>query len=100
MSAEVGKSGTGGGSSRRRWLVAALVALLLPALVASCSRQHKDSDFLPTAPAVRGALVLVLSALSIPADGISTVEIVAQIDPQSDFRKVVFETDKGEFLAR
>ena len=75
-----------------------VVALLLLALSASCSRQHKDDDFLPTAPEVRGALVLVFSAQAIPADGVSTVEIVAEVDPQSDFRKVEFLTDKGSFL--
>lgn len=77
---------------------ASVVSLLLLALLASCSRQHDDNDFLPTAPDVRGALVLVFSAELIPADGVSTVEIVAEIDPQSDFRKVEFVTDKGTFL--
>ncbi len=66
---------------------------------AGCSRKHSGNAFLPSSPDFFGALVLSVSASSIPADGFSRVEITAQITGEADLdkRQVRFSTDNGDF---
>ncbi len=76
----------------------AIALVAISGLLIDCSRQHDNADFLPTSPIVQGALSILLSATELTGDGVSTVLITARIDPESDSRKVVFETTLGQFL--
>ena len=77
----------------------AVVCLLLVAL-AGCNRQVSTNDFLPSSPAFQDALRIVLAALSVPADGSSTVRVEAQISPDADTdkRTVRFHTTLGTWV--
>lgn len=77
-----------------------IVVLACAALVwAACNRRHQGEPFLPSSPDFSGALVLSVSASSIPADGISRVQITAQITgaADTDKRRVRFTTTDGDF---
>jgi hypothetical protein len=66
----------------------------------ACDRRHKSEDFVPSAPAFQNALQVFAEALSLPADGASTVKIEAQISPDADAdkRTVRFHTTGGSWL--
>lgn len=76
------------------------VVLLLLTAVTACSRRHESNDFLPSSPEFQKALTIALAALSIPADGASTVRIEAQISPDADRdkRTVRFQTTLGTWV--
>lgn len=81
----------------RKALVAAVCLLLV---VAGCNRKVDTNDFLPSSPAFQQALQIVLAALSVPADGSSTVRIEAQISPDADpdKRTIRFQTTLGSWI--
>lgn len=63
---------------------------------------YKESNYSPTDPQVTGALTLAPAdgTLSIPADGVSRVTLVATIaaDADSDKRVITFTTSSGSFV--
>ena len=73
---------------------------ILLTVFAACSRKHDSNDFRPSSPAVQDALRIVLAALSLPADGSSTVRIEAQISPDADADKRIirFQTTLGTWV--
>lgn len=84
--------------SRRHPAVApALLVAILTLCITGC---YEPDDHSPTAPAVRNALVLFVSADSIPADGVSSLVVTAKIDPAATTanRTLVFTTNDGSFV--
>ena len=82
------------GSSRKGLLLAILLLI-----AGGC---YKESSYSPTDPQVTGALTLAPAdgTLSIPADGVSRVTLVATIaaDADSDKRVITFMTSSGSFV--
>lgn len=76
--------------------------LLLAILLLVAGGCYKDSSYSPTDPQVTGALTLAPAdgTLSIPADGVSRVTLVATIaaDADSDKRVITFTTSSGSFV--
>jgi len=83
--------------SRRSLLPRTLFSVLAAALLAA-GCYHKN-DYLPTAPASAGALALSTAdgSLSLPADGVSRLTLIAKIsaDADADKRTVTFTTSTG-----
>ena len=77
----------------------AVVCILLTAIT-TCSRRHDNQDFLPSAPATQNALTITnVGEISLPADGVSTVRIEAQISPDANVTRTVrFHTTLGGWL--
>jgi hypothetical protein len=77
-----------------------VVVCLLLVAVAGCNRKVDTNEFLPSSPAFQDALRIVLAALSVPADGSSTVRIEAQISPDADAdkRTIRFQTTLGSWV--
>jgi hypothetical protein len=84
----------------RRLRALAATALAAPALFAG--RCYDKKDYSPTAPPTADALVLSTAngQLSIPADGISRLRIIAKISPDADAdkRTVLFSTSAGTLV--
>ncbi len=76
--------------------------LLLGILLLIAGGCYKESNYSPTDPQVTGALTLapVDGTLSIPADGVSRVTLVATIaaDADSNKRVITFTTSSGSFV--
>ena len=76
--------------------------LLLGFLLLIAGGCYKESNYSPTDPQVTGALTLapVDGTLSIPADGVSRVTLVATIaaGADSDKRVITFTTSSGSFV--
>jgi hypothetical protein len=76
--------------------------LLLGVLLLIAGGCYKGSSYSPTDPQVTGALTLAPAdgTLSIPADGVSRVTLVATIaaDADSDKRVITFTTSSGSFV--
>ncbi|HTG32105.1 MAG TPA: hypothetical protein VLB76_04190 [Thermoanaerobaculia bacterium] len=76
--------------------------LLLAILLLVAGGCYKESSYSPTDPQVTGALTLAPAdgTLSIPADGVSRLTMVATIsaDADSDKRVITFTTSSGSFV--
>ncbi|HEV7669766.1 MAG TPA: hypothetical protein VGS22_14685 [Thermoanaerobaculia bacterium] len=80
--------------ARLFFLVLALVAL------GSASGCYKQSDFEPPAVVEESLTLGVVGSTSIPADGVSRLRLVAQIDPRADLNKrtVIFSATAGTLV--
>ena len=82
--------------------LASFALIALAALLLTAGRCYDKEDFSPTAPETRDALVLstATGAITLPADGISRLRIVAQISPDAspDRRTVLFSKSAGTLL--
>ncbi len=77
-----------------------LIAIGSVAVTLVAGACHKPEEFSPSSPEVQDALKISLSASSLPADGVATLVITAQIDPRAlpANRKLVFKAEDGAFL--
>jgi len=82
-----------------------LRALLVTALAATAlfaGRCYEKKDYSPTAPPTADALVLTTASgqTSLPADGVSRLQIIARISPDADAdkRTVLFSTTAGTLV--
>jgi hypothetical protein len=76
------------------------VELCLALVVLSCGC-HRPDDYLLAPGNLDRALDVTLSAMSLPADGVSRLTITAQLDPRTDAdkRSVTFTTNAGAIVA-
>ena len=73
---------------------------LLAVCLASTLACHNSDDYSPTAPQFQDSLTLMASADVVIADGTSTVDIIAKIDPRAEAgrRTVVLKTTAGTLV--
>jgi hypothetical protein len=74
--------------------------VLLSAIWWGACEKHDPDSFSPTAPGVFNTLILAPEKTSIPADGSSTTDIVARVNPEAAAgrRLVEFTTSTGTFV--
>lgn len=80
----------------------ALLATALAATALFAGRCYNKKDYSPTAPPTADALVLTTASgqTSLPADGVSKLQIIARISPDADAdkRTVLFSTTAGTLV--
>jgi hypothetical protein len=82
----------------RHTLARFTIFLLVLTVLGACD--HDSDDYLPTAPRVSEALVLIVSATSLPADGVSRIDLEARISANADpaKRRITFTTSAGSLV--